>query len=147
MKKEEKTYNTSKVELRLYNIVGEYYQVEYRFVDIKIDYKFLFFKWTKKHQKSKWREAIIYHSPISISLSDIGNPDDNTNWWCVFYRADDFKGLECFKDMKSRIKTYEDLDREFGISESWKQYEKDLEVYNQLLEKSRKLLKSIENNE
>ena len=145
--KEEKAYNTSKVELRLYNVVGEYYHVEYRFVDIDIDYKFLFFRWTKKHQTSRWREVIVYHSPISISLDNTGNPDYRTNWWSVSYRADDFRELESFKEMKSRIKTYEDLDREFRISASREQYKKDLELYNRLLERSRELLKSIENNE
>jgi hypothetical protein len=144
MKKEELFYNSSRIEIRLGHPVAEYYYLKYRFIDIDVKYKFLFFSWIKKHQKSAWRTVVKYHSPIRIDLSSIGNPDNDINWYSVIYRADDFEKLEHFKELKSKIKTYKDLDREFGLTKAKEQYLKDREEYNRIYLKSKELLKSCE---
>lgn len=147
MKREELLYNSSRIEIRLCHSVAEYYDLEYRFIDIDVKYKFLFFSWIKKHQKTAWRTVVRYRSPIRISLSSIGDPDNDINWHTVTYRADDFEKLEYFKELKSKIKTYEDLDREFGLTKAKKQYLKDKEEYNRIYLKSKELLKSCESDE
>ena len=135
--------NNSRVELRLVHYVERFYHAEYRFLDIDIEYRFLFFKWTKHHKNSSWREIVQYSSPIIIDLSSTGSPDHSFCWPSVSYSADDFKGLEYFKKVKSRIKTYGDLDSEFRLSKGLEQYKKDKEEYNRILKKSKEILNSI----
>lgn len=124
----------SKVELRLQKYWKDsiWYNLEYRFVDIEISYKFLFFKWTRKHKNSDWRAVVQYYKPVEIDLSSLGNPDDNIHWRQVSYRADQFKELDEYLKIKEKIKVYADLDREFEISKRKEQYKKDLEKYNNI---------------
>ena len=124
----------SKVELRLqkYWKGSIWYNLEYRFVDIEISYKFLFFKWIRKHKNSDWRAVVQYYKPVEIDLSGIGNPNDNIHWRQVSYRADQFKELDEYLKIKEKIKVYADLDREFEISKRKEQYKKDLEKYNNI---------------
>jgi hypothetical protein len=135
----------SKVEVRLQkNWEGSiWYHLEYRFVDIEISYKFLFFKWTREHKNSDWRAVVLYKKPIEINLSSIGNPDDNIHWHQVSYRADQFKELEEYLKIKEKIKVYADLDREFEISKREEQYKKDLEKYNQILSLAKEMAKKL----
>ena len=135
----------SKVELRLqkYWEGSIWYHLEYRFVNIEISYKFLFFKWTRKHKNSDWWAVIQYHKPVEINLSSIGNPDDDINWRQVSYRADRFKELDEYLKIKEKIKVYADLDREFEISKRKEQYKKDLEKYNQVCAQAKEIAKKL----
>jgi hypothetical protein len=142
MKRKLAIYTDSKIELRLVHYVGKYYHVEYRFLDIDIEYKFLFLKWTKHHQNSRWHEVIQYSSPIRICLTT-GDPDDELWWNAITYEADDFESLEYFKRIKEEISTYEQMDREFELSKRREQYKKDKEEYNQILQRSKETIDSI----
>lgn len=135
----------SKVELRLqkYWWSNVWYNLEYRYVDIEVSYRFLFFKWTRKHKNSGWRAVVQYYTPIEIDLSCIGDPDDNIHWVQVSYRADQFKELDEYLKIKERIKVYADLDREFEISKRKEQYKKDLEKYNQIRSRVKEMAKRL----
>lgn len=132
----------SKVELRLqkYWEGSIWYHLEYRFVDIEISHKFLFFKWTREHKNSDWRAVFQYYEPVEINLSSIGNPDSNIHWRQVSYRADQ---LDEYLKIKEQIKTYADLDRVFEISKRKEQYRKDLEKYNQVRAQANEMAKKL----
>lgn len=135
--------NNSRVELRLVHSVGYYYDVEYRVLDIDIEYQFMFFKWTRHHKNTKWLPVIKYSRPITIDLSCTGDPSDEFHWNQLSYRADDTKKLEHFKKIKSEIKTYRDFNLEFGIDKMKEQYEEDRKTYEELLKKSKETINSI----
>ena len=143
MKRKYLVDNNSRVELRLVHYIERFYHAEYRFLDIDIEYRFLFFKWTKHHKNSSWREIIQYSSPIRIDLSSVGSPDHSLCWHSVSYSADNFKSLEYFKRIKEEISTYEQMDREFRLSKGLEQYKKDKEEYNRILQKSKEIINSI----
>lgn len=135
----------SKVELRLqkYWEGSIWYHLEYRFVDIEISYRFLFFKWTRKHKNSDWRAVVQYNKPVEIDLSSTGNPNDDFHWHQVSYRADQFKKLDEYLKIKEKIKVYADLDREFEISKRKEQYKKDLEKYIQIRSLANEIAKKL----
>lgn len=135
----------SKVELRLqkYWYGSIWYHLEYRFVDIEISYRFLFFKWTRKHKNSDWRSVVQYYEPVEINLSSIGNPDNIIYWHQVSYRDDQFKELDEYLKIKEKIKVYADLDREFEISKRIEQYKKDFEKYNQIRSLAKEMAKKL----
>ena len=112
-------------------------------MDIEISYRFLFFKWTRKHKNSDWRAVVLYTKPTKIDLSSTGNPDNTTNWYQVSYRADQFKELDEYLKIKEKIKVYADLDREFEISKRKEQYKKDLEKYNQIYFLAKEIAKKL----
>ena len=135
----------SEVELRLqkYWYSSIWYHLEYRFVDIEFSYKFLFFKWTKKHKNSEWRAVVQYYKPVEIDLSSIGDPDSDIHWRQVSYRADQFKELDEYLKIKEQIKTYADLDRVFELSKRNEQYRKDLEKYNRVRAQAEEIAKKL----
>lgn len=143
MKRNYVWWPSSKVELRLVHSVGYYYDVEYRVLDIDIEYQFMFFKWTRHHKNTKWIPVIKYSRPITIDLSCTGDPSDEYHWNQLSYRADDTKKLEHFKKIKSEIKTYRDFNLEFGIDKMKEQYEEDRKTYEELLKKSKETINSI----
>lgn len=143
MKRDYVWWPNSKVELRLVHCVEYYYDVEYRVLDIDIEYQFMFFKWIIHHKNTKWLPVIKYQSPIKIGLSSIGDPSDEFNWKHLSYRADDTEGLEYFKKIKSEIKTYRDFNLVFGIDRMKEQYEKDRKAYEDILKKSKETIDSI----
>lgn len=96
------------------------YYIVYRFLPKKIRVRILWF-YVNITIKDTWTVICLYNTdnnPFNIIDKDYYK----YMMHCEILYPNDSKGVERYKKLREKIKTYEELDKEFGITENEKKY-------------------------
>ena len=95
------------------------YYIVYRFLPKKIKVRILWF-YVNITIKDTWTTICLYNTdnnPFNIIDKDY---KDMMHYEILY--PNDSKGIDRYNKLREKIKTYEELDKEFGISENEKKY-------------------------
>lgn len=95
------------------------YYIVYRFLPKKIRVRILWF-YVNITIKDTWTAICLYNTdnnPFNIIDKDY----KSMMYYEILY-PNDYNGIDRYNKLREKIKTYEELDKEFGISENEKKY-------------------------